>query len=111
MLCGGQVPVEPVLTTAAETQGVVGAALNRWCELRVQCAASALRSSAEAASWVLSTSPESWIARVGRANSSTRHLATTKPRVRADGKETSEKLRARKIIMISNWSQTSTFLV
>ncbi len=54
-------------------QGVMGAALNRRCELRVQCTASASRSSTEAASSVLSTSPESWIARVGRANSSTRH--------------------------------------
>ncbi len=57
-------------------QGVVGAALNRWRELRVRCAASASRSSAEAALSVLSTSPESWIARVGRANSSTRHPPT-----------------------------------
>ncbi len=55
------------------TQGVVGAALNRRCKLRAWCTASASRSSAEAASSVLSTSPESWIARVGRANSSTRH--------------------------------------
>ncbi len=56
-----------------QTQGVVGAALNRQRELRVRCTASASGSSAEAASSVLSTSPESWIARVGRANSSTRH--------------------------------------
>ncbi len=56
-----------------QMQGVVGAALNRRHELRVRCTASALCSSAEAASSVLSTSPESWIARVGRANSSTRH--------------------------------------
>ncbi len=55
-----------------QMQGVVGAALNRQRELRVRCTASASRSSAEAASSVLSTSPESWIARVGRANSSTR---------------------------------------
>ncbi len=54
-------------------QGVVGAALNRRRELRARCTASASRNSAEAASPVLSTSPESWIARVGRANSSTRH--------------------------------------
>ncbi len=54
-----------------QTQGVVGAALNRRRELRVWCTASASRSSAEAASSVLSTSPESWIARVGRGNSST----------------------------------------
>ncbi len=52
-------------------QGVVGAALNRRHELQVRCTASALRS--EAASLVLSTSPESWIACVGRDNSSTRH--------------------------------------
>ncbi len=39
-----------------------------------RCVASALRSSTEAASSVLSASPESWIARVGRANSSTRHF-------------------------------------
>ncbi len=55
-------------------QGVVGAALNRRRELRVWCTASASHSSAEAASSVLSTSPKSWIPRVGRANSSTRHL-------------------------------------
>ncbi len=48
--------------------------LNRRRELRVRCTASALRSSAEAASSVLSTSPESWIARVGRGNSSTRQF-------------------------------------
>ncbi len=64
------------LGSPRQTQGVVGAALNRWHELRVQCAASASRSSAEAASWVLSTSPESWIAHVGRANSSTWHLCS-----------------------------------
>ena len=51
----------------------MGAALNRRRELRVRCAASASRSSAEAASSVLSTSPESWITRVGRGNASTRH--------------------------------------
>ncbi len=44
-----------------QTQGVVGTALNRWHELRVRCTASASRSSAEAASSVLSTSPENWI--------------------------------------------------
>ncbi len=55
-------------------QGVVVVALSRWLELRVWCAASASCSSAEAASSVLSTSSKSWIARVGRANSSTRHL-------------------------------------
>ncbi len=53
-------------------QGVMVVALSRRHELRVQCAASASHSSAEAASSVLSTSSESWIARVGRANSSTR---------------------------------------
>ncbi len=57
-----------------QTQGVVGMALNRRRELRVRCTASASRSSAEAASSVLSTSPESWIACVGRGNSSTRHF-------------------------------------
>ncbi len=51
----------------------MGAALNRWRKLRVHCAASASRSSAEAASSVLSTLPESWIVHVGRANSSTQH--------------------------------------
>ncbi len=56
-----------------QMQGVVGVALNRRRELRVWCTASAPHSSAEAASPVLSTLPESWIARVGRANSSTRH--------------------------------------
>ncbi len=55
-------------------QGVVGAALNRQHELRDWCAASASRSSAEAASSVLSTSPKSWIMRVGRGNSSTRQF-------------------------------------
>ncbi len=65
------------LCSSRQMQGVVGAALNRQHELRVQCAASALRSSAEVASSVLSTSPESWIARVGRANSSTRQQITT----------------------------------
>ena len=57
----------------------MGAALNRWRELQVQCTASASRSSAEAASSVLSSSPESWIARVGRGNSSTRHYHTSLP--------------------------------
>ncbi len=56
-----------------QTQGVVGTALNRRRELRVRCTASASRSSAEAASLVLSSSPESWIARVGWGNSSTWH--------------------------------------
>ncbi len=56
----------------------MGTALNRQRELRVWCTASALRSSAEAASSVLSSSPESWIARVGRANSSTRHYEASK---------------------------------
>ncbi len=60
------------LCSSRQMQGVVGTALNRRHKLRVWCAASASRSSAEAASSVLSTSPESWIARVGRANSSTR---------------------------------------
>ncbi len=55
-----------------QTQGVMVMALSRQHKLRARCAASALRSSAEAASSVLSTSSESWIARVGRANSSTR---------------------------------------
>ncbi len=54
-----------------QTQGVVGMALNRQRELRVRCTASASRSSTEAASSVLSTSPKSWIACVGRGNSST----------------------------------------
>ncbi len=58
-----------------QMQGVMGVALNRWRELRVRCTASASRSSTEAASSVLSTSPESWIARVGRANSSTRQYS------------------------------------
>ncbi len=62
--------------SSRQTQGVVGVALNRRRELQVLCAASALRSSAEAASSVLSASPESWIAWVGRANSSTRHPPT-----------------------------------
>ncbi len=57
--------------SSRQTQGVVVAALSRWLELRVRCAASALRSSTEAASSVLSTSSKSWIACVGRANSST----------------------------------------
>ncbi len=64
--------------SSQQTQGVVVAALNRWHELRVRCAASALHSSAEAASLVLSTSSESWIARVGRANSSTWHRSHQK---------------------------------
>ncbi len=65
--------LSPVSSSSSrQMQGVMGAALNRH-KLRVRCAASALRSSAEAASSVLSTSPESWIARVGRGNSSTRH--------------------------------------
>ncbi len=65
--------LSPVSSSSSrQTQGVMGVALNRWHELQVRCAASASRSSAEAASLVLSTSPESWIARVGRANSSTR---------------------------------------
>ncbi len=59
--------------SSQQTQGVVVAALSRQLELRVRCTASASRSSTEAASSVLSTSSESWIARVGRANSSTRH--------------------------------------
>ncbi len=61
------------LYSSRQTQGVMGTALNRWRELQVRCAASASCSSAEAASSVLSTSPESWIACVGRANSSTQH--------------------------------------
>ncbi len=65
-----------------QTQGVVGAALNRRRELQVRCTASASCSSAEAASSVLSTSPESWIARVGRANSSTRQCERTYSRPR-----------------------------
>ncbi len=59
--------------SSRQMQGVVVAALSRQLELRARCAASASCSSAEAASSVLSTSSESWIARVGRANSSTRH--------------------------------------
>ncbi len=59
--------------SSRQMQGVMVAALNRWRELRVQCAASALCSSTEAASSVLSTLSNSWIACMGRANSSTRH--------------------------------------
>ncbi len=59
------------LGSSRQMQGVIVAALSRRLELRVQCAASASCSSAEAASSVLSTSSESWIACVGRANSST----------------------------------------
>ena len=54
------------LGSSQQMQGVVGAALNRRHELRVRCAASL----------VLSTLPESWIAHVGRANSSTQHPPT-----------------------------------
>ncbi len=61
------------LSSSLQMQGVVVVALSRQRELQAQCAASASCSSAEAASSVLSTSLESWIARVGRANSSTRH--------------------------------------
>ena len=61
------------LDSSRQTQGIVVTALSRRHELRVQCAASASCSSAEAASSVLSTLPESWIAYMGRANSSTRH--------------------------------------
>ncbi len=58
--------------SSRQMQGVIVASLNRQLELQVWCAASASCSSAEAASSVLSTPSESWIARVGRANSSTR---------------------------------------
>ncbi len=72
-ICFKRLLLSPVSSSCSrQTQGVVGAALNRWCELRVQCTASALCSSTEATSLVLSTSPESWIACMGRANSSTR---------------------------------------
>ncbi len=67
------------LSSSRQTQGVVGMAFYRRHELRVRCAASALRSSAEAASSVLSISPESWIVRVGRANSSTRQYQYENP--------------------------------
>ncbi len=63
------------LCSSWQMQGVVGVALNRRRELRVRCTASASHSSAEAATLVLSISPESWIVRVGRANSSTRQLS------------------------------------
>ncbi len=73
-VCFKHLLLSPVSSCCSrQMQGVVGAALNRRRELRVRCTASASHSSAEAASWVPSTSPESWIARVGRANSSTRH--------------------------------------
>ncbi len=66
------------LSSSWQMQGVMGAALNRWLELWVRCAASASRSSTEAASSVLSTSSESWIVHVGRANSSTwQHILQT----------------------------------
>ncbi len=72
-ICFKRLLLTPVSSCCSQQmQGVVGAALNRWHELRVRCTASASHSSAEAASSVLSTSPESWIPRVGRANSSTR---------------------------------------
>ncbi len=51
------------LSSSGQTQGDVGVAFYRRRELRVRCAASASRSSAEAASSVLSISLESWIAR------------------------------------------------
>ncbi len=57
--------------SSRQMQGVVVTALNRRHGLQVQCTASASCSSTEAASSVLSTSSESWIACVGRANSST----------------------------------------
>ncbi len=59
------------LSSSRQMQGVVVAALCRQCELRAWCTASALHIFTEAAPSVLSTSPESWTARVGRANSST----------------------------------------
>ncbi len=73
-VCFKHLLLSPVLSCCSQqTQGVMGTALNRRRELRARCTASASRSSAEAASSVLSTSPESWIACVGRANSSTWH--------------------------------------
>ncbi len=65
------------LSSSRQTQGVVGRGFYRQRELRVQCAASALRSSAETASSELSISLRKLdCTRVGRANSSTRHPPT-----------------------------------
>ena len=87
MLCAGRVPVVPVHTTAAVCGTAVesslgSAGLPQWSQTQAYASniyysllsqAVALDSSAEAASSILSTSPESWIPCVGRANSSTRH--------------------------------------